>query len=70
MSFPPNLDAGIYGFDDENPTFTNPQLAWQYYVVGDEGRGALKSGEVGGGTSHGGAVFRFKTETALAAELR
>ena len=48
VPFPPNLDAGVSGFDDENPTFTNPQLAWQYYVVGDEGKGALKSGEIGG----------------------
>jgi hypothetical protein len=48
VPFPPNLAPGVYGFDDENPTFTNPQLAWQYYVVGDEGKGALRSGEVGG----------------------
>jgi hypothetical protein len=48
VPFPTGLEAGIYAYDDENPTYINPQLAWQYYVVGDEGRGALKSGEIGG----------------------
>ncbi len=46
--FPERLEAGIYGYDDENPTITNPQLAWQYYIVGENGTGALRSGEIGG----------------------
>lgn len=47
---PPNLRMGVYEFDDyaQSNQEANPQLAWQYYVVGQDGKGELRSGEVDG----------------------
>jgi hypothetical protein len=47
---PPGVSKGVYEFDDytKDNQFANPQLAWQYYIVAEDGTGTLRSGEVGG----------------------